>query len=334
MILIDAVYINDSGGKILLDYLIKELENTDKNVYYLLDERLSHITFNIKSSNTITFLKSGLKNRSVFYKKNKDAFSTVLCFANLPPNIKLSCKVYVYFHQKLFLETPSSYNVKTKALLWLKRKVLIHFKNNTDEWIVQSDTMAKLLSKKIGIDFKKIFIIPFYEVIKEKTIKKEKSTYLYVSNGHEHKNHLKLIDAFCKFYDIHKAGKLILTIDKQFETLYNFIELKKQKGFPIINHGNVKRDDLGKIYSAAEYLVYPSLSESFGLGLLEAIDNNCKIIGADLPYTYAVCNPSLVFDPNEVDSIVSSLSLSLENNVNDSSSKVNNNINKLIELLQ
>ena len=76
------------------------------------------------------------------------------------------------------------------------------------------------------------------------------------------------------------------------------------------------------------------MSESFGLGLLEAIDNNCKIIGADLPYTYAVCNPSLVFDPNEVDSIVSSLSLSLENNVKDSSSKVNNNINKLIELLQ
>lgn len=334
MILIDAVYINDSGGKILLDYLIKELEHTDKKVYYLLDERLSHINFDIKNSNTITFLKSGLKNRSVFYKRNKDIFTTVLCFANLPPNIKLSCKVYVYFHQKLFLEIPSSYNVKTKALLWLKRKVLMHFKNNTDEWIVQSDTMAKLLSKKIGINVSNIKIIPFYEVIKDKTVKKEKSTYLYVSNGHPHKNHLKLIDAFCKFYDTHKTGKLILTIDRQFPTLYNFIELKKQKGFPIINHGNVKRDDLGKIYSAAEYLVYPSLSESFGLGLLEAIDNNCKIIGADLPYTYAVCNPSLVFDPNEVDSIVSSLSLSLENNVKDSSSKVNNNINKLIELLQ
>jgi len=334
MILIDALYINDSGGKILLDSLIKELENTDKKVYYLLDERLAHINFDIKDSNTVTFLKAGLKNRNVFYKKNKDTFSTVLCFANLPPDIKLHCKVYVYFHQKLFLEIPSSYHLKTKVLLWLKRKVLIHFKNNTDEWIVQSRIMAELLSQKIGINFNDIQIIPFYEVIKDETVEKEKFTYLYVSNGHQHKNHLKLIDAFCKFYDTHKTGKLILTIDKQFETLYNFIELKKQNGYPIINQGNVTRDHLAKIYSAAEYLIFPSLSESFGLGLLEAIDNNCKIIGADLPYTYAVCNPSLVFDPYEVDSIVDSLSLSLKNNVKESSSKVNNNINKLIELLE
>lgn len=334
MILIDAVYINDSGGKILLDYLIEKLENTDRKIYYLLDERLLHINFHIKDSNTITFLKSGLKNRNLFYKKNKDIFSTVLCFANLPPTIKLSCKVYVYFHQRLFLEIPPSYNIKTKALLWLKRKALINFKNNTDEWIVQSDTMAELLSRRIGIDLKKIFIIPFYEVIKDETVKKEKSTYLYVSNGHQHKNHLKLIDAFCKFYDVHKTGKLILTIDRQFNTLYNLIELKKQNGYPIINYGNISRDVLGKIYYAAEYLIFPSLSESFGLGLLEAIDNNCKIIGADLPYTYAVCNPSLVFDPDNVDSIVASFTLSLGNNVKDSVSKVNNNINKLIELLE
>ncbi|SEM12228.1 glycosyltransferase [Chryseobacterium taichungense] len=334
MILIDAVYINDSGGKILLDYLIEKLENTDRKIYYLLDERLLHINFHIKDSNTITFLKSGLKNRNLFYKKNKDIFSTVLCFANLPPTIKLSCKVYVYFHQRLFLEIPPSYNIKTKALLWLKRKALINFKNNTDEWIVQSDTMAELLSRRIGIDLKKIFIIPFYEVIKDETVKKEKSTYLYVSNGHQHKNHLKLIDAFCKFYDIHKTGKLMLTIDRQFNTLYNLIELKKQNGYPIINYGNISRDVLGKIYYAAEYLIFPSLSESFGLGLLEAIDNNCKIIGADLPYTYAVCNPSLVFDPDNVDSIVASFTLSLGNNVKDSVSKVNNNINKLIELLE
>lgn len=333
MILIDAVYINDSGGKILLEYLIKKLENTDKKIYYLLDVRLSHINFHIKDSNTIIFLKSGLKNRNVFYKKNKDIFSTVLCFANLPPNIKLSCKVYVYFHQKLFLEIPSSYDLKTKTLLWLKRKVLIKLKNNADGWIVQSGTMAELLSKKIGINLKKIFIIPFYEVIKDETVTKEKSTYLYVSNGHQHKNHLKLIDAFCKFYDKHKTGKLMLTIDRQFHTLFNYIELKRQNGYPIINYGNISRDALGKIYYAAEYLIFPSLSESFGLGLLEAIDNNCKIIGADLPYTYAVCNPSLVFDPDDVDSMVASLSLSLGNNIKDSVSKINNNINKLIELL-
>ena len=40
MLLIDAIYINTGGGKILLDYLIEELEKTDKQIFYLLDKRI------------------------------------------------------------------------------------------------------------------------------------------------------------------------------------------------------------------------------------------------------------------------------------------------------
>ena len=39
-ILIDAIYINDSGGKILLDYLLQELEKIGKKCIYLLDKRV------------------------------------------------------------------------------------------------------------------------------------------------------------------------------------------------------------------------------------------------------------------------------------------------------
>ena len=35
MILIDALHINDSGGKILLDYLIKSIEESDIKVTYI-----------------------------------------------------------------------------------------------------------------------------------------------------------------------------------------------------------------------------------------------------------------------------------------------------------
>jgi hypothetical protein len=66
---------------------------------------------------------------------------------------------------------------------------------------------------------------------------------------------------------------------------------------------------------------------------VEAIENGCKVIGADLPYTYAVCKPSLVFNPLEVDSITEALSLSLQKNTINSESKVKNEINTLISLL-
>ena len=35
MILIDALYVNVSGGKILLDLLIEELEKKDLEIFYL-----------------------------------------------------------------------------------------------------------------------------------------------------------------------------------------------------------------------------------------------------------------------------------------------------------
>ena len=38
MILIDALHINNSGGKILLDYLIKSIEKSNIEVFYLLDD--------------------------------------------------------------------------------------------------------------------------------------------------------------------------------------------------------------------------------------------------------------------------------------------------------
>ena len=50
---------------------------------------------------------------------------------------------------------------------------------------------------------------------------------------------------------------------------------------------------LQKEYLSSEFLMFPSLTESFGLGLIEAIECGCKVIGADLPYTYEVCEPHL-----------------------------------------
>ena len=71
MLLIDAIYINTGGGKILLDYLIEELEKTDKQIFYLLDKRIEKEKYVVKSTNVILYLKSGFFDRINFYKKNK-----------------------------------------------------------------------------------------------------------------------------------------------------------------------------------------------------------------------------------------------------------------------
>ena len=75
------------------------------------------------------------------------------------------------------------------------------------------------------------------------------------------------------------------------------------------------------------------MAESFGLGIVEAIENGCKVIGANLPYMYAACEPSLVFNPLDESSIADALEKSLEPKVKYSISNVNNRIDDLISIL-
>lgn len=334
MILIDALYINNSGGKVLLDYLIEELEKTDKEVFYLLDERIQKEKLQLKK-NKVIYLKASLIKRRNFYKENKNKFSSILCFGNLPPNIKTSAKVYTYFHQLLFLDLPKEMSFISKKIYYIKTRFLNAFKKNTDYWLVQTELVKEKLSKKYAIPESNILIIPFYPPFTSevKTNIGKEHQYIYVSNVSKHKNHLRLIEAFAKFYDKHKKGKLILTIPDDATEILNLINVKVNQGYPVENIGFVDRNSLCQLYTESEYHIFPSLTESFGLGLVEAIENGCKIIGADLPYTYAVCKPSLVFNPLEVDSITEALSLSLQKNTINSESKVKNEINTLISLL-
>ena len=142
------------------------------------------------------------------------------------------------------------------------------------------------------------------------------------------------IEAFCNFYDKYKIGKLTLTVSEKFNEIKKLIDSKIQQEYPIENLGYVSQDVLIKSYIQSEFVIFPSTSESFGLGLIEGIEFECKIISADLPYTYAVCEPSIVFNPLSIESIEKSFDLAIHNNVKNSILKTKNSISELISLLK
>ena len=339
MLLIDAIYINTGGGKILLDYLIEELEKTDKQIFYLLDKRIQKEKYVVKSTNVILYLKSGFFDRMNFYKKNKNRFSKVFCFGNIPPPIKLKSDVLTYFQNINYISySKKDFSLKNRFLFFLKRKILSVWKNNTNKWIVQSLYVQQKMIEKYGENKNKIEIIPFYKSFKKNedigNIKKIPNSFLYVSNAYPNKNHLRLIDAFCNFYDKCKKGKLIVTVSDNFTEVKNFINIKIAQNYPIENLGYVSQEALVKYYKQSEFIIFPSTSESFGLGLIEGIEFDCKIIGANLPYTYAVCEPSIVFNPLNIESIEESFNYAVHNKVKNSILKAENCISKLINLLK
>lgn len=338
MILIDAIYINNGGGLVLLKYLIETIKSSNLDALFLLDARVRNKIDNI-SLDKATYISSSLSKRYEFYKENNGRFNKILCFGNVPPPLKIKdSEVFVYFHQPLFLEVPQNFSWKNKFIYTIKQNILFCFKGNADYWLVQSPFIAnKFSSKYLKGKNDKLKILPFYPELNflqfGKTLGRKKNSFIYVSNSSPHKNHIKLIDAFCQCFDQMQVGSLTLTVPNTDIFLNNIIQEKNNLGYPIYNAGFVNRAKLTELYLSHEYLIFPSLAESFGLGLAEAIDGGCKIIAADLSYTYEVCEPSLVFDPLSIDSIEYAIVTALQTELPYAKKLIENDISKLIQLL-
>lgn len=335
MILLDAVFINNSGGKILLDYLMEEIEKSDLIVFYLLDRRILNNHKKIKDSNTVKYLEGSLIKRHLFYRAHKHKFSKVLCFGNLPPTIRLKATVFTYFHQLLFLQLPSEMGFYARCIFRLKSFVFRSLVQNTNFWLVQSNQMKIEFTRQIkNMTDSDVLVLPFYPpLVGNGSPTRRASSFVYVSGGDYHKNQIRLIESFCLFFDTHKTGELQLTIGGEFQDLIVLIEQLRIVGYPIVNHGFVDRSMLSEIYRSSDFVIYPSLAESFGLGIIEGIINGCKIIGADRPYLYAVCEPSGIFDPESVPDMVLAMEKCVFEECEPSKLLISNEITNLINLL-
>lgn len=335
MILIDAVFINNSGGKVLLDYLIEQLELTDLEIYYLLDLRVRGGHPQIKDSNKVHYLQGSFLKRHRFYRRFGYCFTKVLCLSNLPPSIKIDAQVFTYFHNLLFLKMPQELSIFERFAIRAKSFIIQASKKNTNVWLVQSHQVSSILSRRWRLlGDKEVMIIPFYPRL-ESSIEetRQRDRFIYASTGAKHKNHKRLLKAFSVFYKKHRLGELHLTLGPEFQELINMIKSLQEEGVPIVNHGFAERSDLARLYNLCEYTVYPSLAESFGLGVIEAIDNGCKVIGADLPWIYAVCKPSGLFNPLSVEEMVAAFEKAAFTNLEVSEKLLNNEITNLIKLL-
>ena len=308
MILIDAVYINVTGGKILLDLLIDELENQDLEIFYLLDYRIIDSHPIIAKKNQIKYLKGSLINRLIFYKKYGKNFNKILCFGNFPPPIKLDATVYTYFQNVLLAKN------KFISITWfLKRIIFTIYAKNTNFWVVQTPSVEKLLKNYLKLN-KSILIFPFFKEFNvnhkndKKLINPKKGiNFLYVSSAEYYKNHKNLIKAFIKYNNINKLSTLTLTVSEDYQEVCKLINNSVDDGVKIINKGFINKELLINEYEQADVFIFPSSYESFGLGLVEALQFNLIVLASNLDYVFDVITPSGTFNPNDVNSIYKSM---------------------------
>ena len=115
------------------------------------------------------------------------------------------------------------------------------------------------------------------------------------------------------------------------KTIFPQILYLIQSGVPIIDIGFVSENDLTAHYLNADVIIFPSLYESFGLGLIEATKFNLPIMASNLPYVFEVVEPNITFDPTSSQDIYTAFLKSKEILGNSAKIKCKNKIYDLIQ---
>jgi glycosyltransferase involved in cell wall biosynthesis len=102
----------------------------------------------------------------------------------------------------------------------------------------------------------------------------------YPANTYPHKNHVRLLNAFRK---IHEQGdnelQLVLTGASQWgESAVASAATDLIAADRVVKLGHIPFEHLPILYQHAEFMVFPSLYEGFGIPLLEAMQSECPVL--------------------------------------------------------
>lgn len=132
--------------------------------------------------------------------------------------------------------------------------------------------------------------------------KYKKPFFLYVGNFYPHKNVSTLITAFKMVpdqYDLVLSGPQDFFAAKM-QSLIKELGLEKR----VHMHHSSGKENLKYFYNHAEALIHPSLSEGFGLPLVEAMAVDLPIIASDIPVFKELLPANTpVFDPHSATEI-------------------------------
>jgi glycosyltransferase involved in cell wall biosynthesis len=140
---------------------------------------------------------------------------------------------------------------------------------------------------------------------------------LYVGNAYPHKNLERLIEAFCIFrQQNHNDWRLILVGAPDY--FYKRLQKEtaaKNNDSSIIFYGQASDDELIELYRQAQFYVFPSLCEGFGLPPLEAMCSGLPVISSNRSCLPEVLeDAALYFNPEDTADMVRVMTKLVEDN--------------------
>ncbi len=306
-ILINAIATKEGGGAVVFEKTVNEMIAQDNNIewFIIIDEALRA---KIKITDRVTILTFPWIKKSLFHllyfneiilprlviNLKIDRFFSVI---NTLPFRKLSCKTFLHILQagyfsKEFISLNAKYNNSFKSKVeWAARKHWTFLSLKKSDIIISpTQSLANEIITQLKIDKNKIKVVLPGPGLAEGFVS-PKSYYHkntlkigYITKYGVQKNFEVLFKAAAELKKQQIDFKLVLTLNQN-HTSYHFIKalIDLYNISDIIeNHGEISEKEIQTLYLTLDCFVFPSLCESIGFPLLEAMYYALPIIASDI----------------------------------------------------
>lgn len=304
-IFLHAPNIHAGGGLTLLNAL-----------YSIAEVRADFEQFDVRGANFLPpakgvrrLVKPTLISRVLadFYLwRHVSAGDVVVCFHGLMPLFPLKGDVMLFLQNRIIIsdESLSTYRFKTRLRLYFERLLLRKTSHRARRIVVQTPSMAAQAARALGLLPGSIVVCPFVgNIVRPSAALEKRFDFVYVASADPHKNHLRLLEAWCRLAAEDIRPHLALTLPEASEVAVAAEKLRERYDLRLTNLGVLPVEGIAALYTQSNALIYPSLIESLGLPLLEAHHHGLPVLAGELDYVRDVVEPAETFDPMSAVSI-------------------------------
>lgn len=344
---IDAVGIRGHGGAAILCELLHWLPilRPEWKWHVILFERdlrefddpplgnnvkIEHTRFGNSGWQRIKWIQWELKER--IQEIGADA---LFAFANMGSNKPCIPQVlYVQQTNVFFTKGITGYTFIQRLRFWMIRQQILRGAKASRAVIVQTETMRQQILSfasdlrscihVIPSGYRTPSTVPILRPEKKSLIDRTtRPRLIYVSHPSEHKNHEALLCAMPMIVKEFPNANLLLTLEKKppnsryASFIKSIVQLIENLGLTrhVVMTGILGPDEVSYALGKSDMMVFPSLAESFGLGLVEAMAAGCPVAVSDLSYARDVARDAAVyFDPTNPEDISHVVILTLSDN--------------------
>ncbi len=343
-ILIPALGIKKSGGSTrLLRNFLSAIGRIDKENKYIVcvnkdyklnieDERVKVLSFDIKS-NLHRFYWDQFEMRKLVKELKIDLILSLLNFGCINPSVK----------QLNFQAGPTPFCQNYIKTLRLKGKIdtsirrkLLHMTMKASEVIITPSKAMRDMIRDFYSDIKesKFKVIhhafdkerflnsnPLPSDVEKRLINIEPDTIkiLYVSHLIPYKGYDVFIKVAKRLRKWKMRFKFIVTMERAdwpegYDVYLSMIEkFELSKNLLILNR--VPEDAVANLYKQCDIFMFPSLCESFGFPMVEAMGSGLPIVAAGTPVNKEICGKgALYYDPLDAEEAAQKVRLLIEDN--------------------